>query len=109
MNKQFMYLNGNIIVSDEKGMKPAIPYRDNIEDILILENEIEFLEKRLKEDSEKLETKKSDREFRNKDSKKIHEYEFEHFVYLYEAYKALNGNSFIDKIYSEVKTWEIVL
>ena len=71
MNKQFMYLNGNIIVSDEKGMKPAIPYRDNIEDILILENEIEFLEKRLKEDSEKLETKKSDREFRNKDSKKI--------------------------------------
>lgn len=27
---------------------------------------------------------------------------------LYEAYKALKGNSFIDKIYSEVKEWEVV-
>ena len=47
--------------------------------------------------------------YKNKESKKIHEYEYEHFVFLYEAYKALKGNSFIDKIYSEVKTWEIVL
>jgi hypothetical protein len=39
---------------------------------------------------------------------KIRQYEYENFVFLYEAYKALNGNSFIDKIYSEVKTWEIV-
>lgn len=38
----------------------------------------------------------------------IRQYEYENFVFLYEAYKALNGNSFIDKIYSEVKTWEIV-
>lgn len=71
MNKQYMYLNGNIVVSDENGMKPAIPYRDNIEDILVLENEIEFLENGLRETTEKLESKKSDREFRNKDSKKI--------------------------------------
>lgn len=71
MNKQFMYLNGNIIVSSENGMKPAIPYRDNIEDILVLENEIEFLESCLKKDSKKLETKQADRDFRNKDSKKI--------------------------------------
>jgi hypothetical protein len=27
---------------------------------------------------------------------------------LYEAYKALKGNSFIDRIYEEVKEWEIV-
>ena len=30
------------------------------------------------------------------------------FVMLYEAYKALKGNSFIDKIYKEVQDWEII-
>ena len=45
--------------------------------------------------------------YHNKDSKKIRQYEYENFVYLYEAYKALKGNSFIDKIYAEVKKWEI--
>lgn len=39
---------------------------------------------------------------------KIRQYEYENFVALYEAYKALGGNSFIDKIYAEVKTWEVV-
>ncbi len=38
----------------------------------------------------------------------IRQYEYENFVFLYEAYKALKGNSFIDKIYSEVKNWEII-
>ena len=38
---------------------------------------------------------------------KIRQYEYENFVMLYEAYKALKGNSFIDKIYKEVQTWEI--
>lgn len=38
----------------------------------------------------------------------IRQYEYENFVFLYEAYKTLKGNSFIDKIYSEVKTWEII-
>lgn len=47
--------------------------------------------------------------YRNKDTETIRQYEYENFVYLYEAYKALKGNSFIDKIYSEVKTWEIIL
>ena len=46
--------------------------------------------------------------YHNRESGIIHQYEYENFVYLYEAYKALRGNSFIDKIYSEVKTWEIV-
>ena len=39
---------------------------------------------------------------------KIRQYEFENFVMLYEAYKALKGNSFIDKIYEEVRSWEII-
>ena len=38
----------------------------------------------------------------------IHQYEYENFVMLYEAYKALNGNSFIDKIYEEVHSFDIV-
>lgn len=46
--------------------------------------------------------------YRNKDSQKIRQYEFENFVFLYEAYKALKGNSFIDKIYTEVKEWEVI-
>lgn len=45
--------------------------------------------------------------YHNKDSEKIRQYEYENFVFLYDAYKALGGNSFIDKIYDEVKTWEI--
>ena len=46
--------------------------------------------------------------YHNKDDRKIRQYEYENFVYLYEAYKALKGNSFIDKIYKEVQKWEIV-
>ena len=39
--------------------------------------------------------------YRNREKKTIRQYEYENFVYLYEAYKALKGNSFIDKIYEE--------
>jgi hypothetical protein len=46
--------------------------------------------------------------YENKDDKKIRQFEYENFVKLYEAYKALKGNSFIDKIYDEVKKYEIV-
>ena len=46
--------------------------------------------------------------YHHKESKKIRQYEYENFVYLYGAYKALKGNSFIDKIYREVQSWEIV-
>lgn len=46
--------------------------------------------------------------YKNRESEHIRQFEYENFVYLYEAYKALHGNSFIDKIYKEVQTWEIV-
>jgi hypothetical protein len=39
---------------------------------------------------------------------KIRQYELENFIMLYEAYKALKGNSFIDKINSEVLSWEVI-
>lgn len=43
-----------------------------------------------------------------KDSRTIRQYEIENFLYLYAAYKALNGNSFVDKIKKEVDTWSVV-
>lgn len=46
--------------------------------------------------------------YHNRESGEIRQYEFENFVMLYEAYKALHGNSFIDKIYEEVRSWEVV-
>ena len=46
--------------------------------------------------------------YRNCESETIHQYEFENFSMLYDAYKALKGNSFIDKIWKEIKGWEIV-
>lgn len=38
----------------------------------------------------------------------IRQYEYEAFLRCYAAYKALGGNSFIDKIAEEVKTWEVL-
>ncbi len=46
--------------------------------------------------------------YHNCEEKTIRQYEFENFIFLYEAYKALKGNSFIDKIYKEVKEWEVI-
>ena len=46
--------------------------------------------------------------YHNHQSGTIRQYENENFIKLYEAYKALGGNSFIDKIYDEVKTWEVI-
>ena len=46
--------------------------------------------------------------YHNKDRKAIRQYEFENFIHLYKAYKALLGNSFIEKIYKEVITWDVV-
>lgn len=45
--------------------------------------------------------------YRHCDAGTIRQYEYENFMYEYKAYKALGGNSFIDRIYAEVKTWHI--
>lgn len=37
----------------------------------------------------------------------IRQYEAENFELEYKAYKALGGNSFIDRIHDEVKTWDV--
>ena len=46
--------------------------------------------------------------YHNKDSEQIRQFELENFIALYKAYKALKGNSFIDKIYNEVMSWEVI-
>jgi hypothetical protein len=46
--------------------------------------------------------------YHNRETKQIRQYEYENFIMLYEAYKALKGNSFIDKIYEEVSSWDII-
>lgn len=46
--------------------------------------------------------------YHNHDSRTIRQYEFQNFVLLYDAYKALKGNSFIDKISEEVREWDVV-
>lgn len=46
--------------------------------------------------------------YRNRAAQTIRQYEFENFICEYRAYKALKGNSFIDKVYGEVKQWEVI-
>lgn len=46
--------------------------------------------------------------YRHRAKDSIRQYELENFILEYKAYKALGGNSFIDRIYEEVKTWEVV-
>ena len=46
--------------------------------------------------------------YRNREQGRIRQYEYENFVFNYEAYKALKGNSFIDEIYEKIKKWEII-
>lgn len=46
--------------------------------------------------------------YRHRETETIRQYEYENFVMLYESYRVLKGNSFIDKIYTEVKTWEVI-
>lgn len=46
--------------------------------------------------------------YRHREERAIRQYEYENFLAGYKAYKALGGNSFIDKIYGEVQTWQIM-
>ncbi len=46
--------------------------------------------------------------YHNREAEEIRQYELENFIMLYEAYKALKGNSFIDKIYEEVLSWKVI-
>lgn len=38
----------------------------------------------------------------------LHQYEYENLAKTYAAYKQLNGNSFVDKIWEEIQDWTII-
>lgn len=44
--------------------------------------------------------------YHNKDRKKIRQYEKQNFLCLYDAYRALKGNSFIVDVHDKVVSWE---
>ena len=46
--------------------------------------------------------------YRHHDDRKLKEYEFKNMEQCYKAYKALVGNSFVDRIYEEMTEWDIV-
>ena len=46
--------------------------------------------------------------YKGLEKREIHQYEAENLVKLYEAYKALGGNSFIEEVYSDIKEWKVV-
>lgn len=46
--------------------------------------------------------------YKNIDTKTIRQYEFENFLHMYSAYKAMGGNSFIDQVHEEVTSWRVV-
>lgn len=46
--------------------------------------------------------------YHHREREELRQYELENFIMLYGAYKALKGNSFIDRIYDEVIRWEVV-
>ena len=46
--------------------------------------------------------------YKHMDKHELRQYEYENFLYMYAAYKALGGNSFIDKIKSEVDDWAVL-
>ena len=45
--------------------------------------------------------------YKHKEQETIRQYEFENFTACYQAYRAMGGNSFIEKVYEEVSDWEV--
>lgn len=46
--------------------------------------------------------------YRHHDDRKLREYEFKNMEQCHGAYKALDGNSFVDRIVEEMREWDIV-
>ena len=45
--------------------------------------------------------------YKYREAKALPQYEAQNFKYLYEAYKARGGNSFIDEVHAHVVTWDL--
>ena len=46
--------------------------------------------------------------YRLHDDRKLREFEYKNMEECYKAYKALKGNSFIDRIHAEMQEWDII-
>lgn len=46
--------------------------------------------------------------YRHRDDRQLREYEYKNMDQCFQAYKRLNGNSFIEHIHDEMKEWEII-
>lgn len=46
--------------------------------------------------------------YRNHETETIRQYELENFLLCYEAYRALGGNSFMEKVKKDVITWVVI-
>ena len=46
--------------------------------------------------------------YRNHEKDELRDFEMENFTLEYAAYKALGGNSFVDKIHDDVQKWEVI-
>lgn len=46
--------------------------------------------------------------YKNRDTKSLHSYEFQDLEHMYDAYKALGGNSYIKKLCLEMQSWDII-
>ncbi len=68
MNKCYTYDNGKINICTDNTLLPAIPFVDNIGDILEYENEIEYLTGVLVRDEKALKEKINSRSYRTKDA-----------------------------------------
>ena len=46
--------------------------------------------------------------YANRERRALYSFEYENVVKLYEAYKEMGGNSFVDRIWDEIQDWEIL-
>lgn len=46
--------------------------------------------------------------YANRERKSLHSFEYENVTMLYHAYKEMGGNSFVDRIWEEIATWDII-
>ena len=61
MNKEYAYVDGKVVVSDENGKLTQRDYKENIEKILVQENVVEKIEKDIKELEEEVKNFKKEK------------------------------------------------
>lgn len=46
--------------------------------------------------------------YANRDRRSLHAFEYENIIKLYDAYKGMGGNSFVDRVMEEIQAWTIM-